>query len=386
MKQFSISLGKVYGIPISIHWTFWILIVWIVVNGFSAGQSISQVLWYVLFVLAIFTCVGLHELGHALAAKRFDIDTHSITFLPIGGLARLSHIPKNPRQELIITIAGPMVNLIIAMILGIVIMLLGNGMAIITEDTEFVASINADNFMFMLLTVNISLFIFNMIPAFPMDGGRVFRALLSFRLPRFKATSIAVRTGQAFAILFVLLGLLYNPFLIVIAIFISISAQSELRDIHFSESLIQYKASDLLMQKFELFSEDQSLSDAATEIIKGQDKVFVVKDEFGPTGFFTKNDILKGLSELSQKTKLKNIMQTNLQWVKEDQNAAAVWELMKNEKLPILLVGDQDQLRGIINFENLQEFIQISASQKSFLIKEENSFHKEWALNSKSST
>jgi len=379
MKQYSISLRKLFGIPITIHWTFWILIVWIVVNGVMKGQSSSQLLWYVLFVMAIFVCVGLHELGHALAAKRYGIKTHSITFLPIGGVARLMKIPDKPKQELIITIAGPMVNIIIALVLGIVL-LLTKRIPFSAENLDLITSINASNFLFMLFLINIMLFIFNMIPAFPMDGGRIFRALLSFVFPRLKATRLAVRVGQGFAIVFVLLGLLYNPFLIVIAIFITLGAQTELQDVKFSKTLDQYKASDLMMRKFEIFNEDQSLYSAVTEILRGQDKVFIVKDDYGPTGFFTKNDILKGLSEMGQKTMLKNIMRTNLNWVKENQNGVTIYDLMKKEQLPILLVGDQNQLSGIINFENIQEFIQLQASQKKFLKKEELSFQNEWGI------
>lgn len=379
MKQYSISLRKLFGIPITIHWTFWILIVWIVVNGVMKGQSSSQLLWYVLFVMAIFVCVGLHELGHALAAKRYGIKTHSITFLPIGGVARLMKIPDKPKQELIITIAGPMVNIIIALVLGIVL-LLTKRIPFSAENLDLITSINASNFLFMLFLINIMLFIFNMIPAFPMDGGRIFRALLSFVFPRLKATRLAVRVGQGFAIVFVLLGLLYNPFLIVIAIFITLGAQTELQDVKFSKTLDQYKASDLMMRKFEIFNEDQSLYSAVTEILRGQDKVFIVKDDYGITGFFTKNDILKGLSEMGQKTMLKNIMRTNLNWVKENQNGVTIYDLMKKEQLPILLVGDQNQLSGIINFENIQEFIQLQASQKKFLKKEELLFQNEWGI------
>jgi len=329
--------------------------------------------------MAIFVCVGLHELGHALAAKRYGIKTHSITFLPIGGVARLMKIPDKPKQELIITIAGPMVNIIIALVLGIVL-LLTKRIPFSAENLDLITSINASNFLFMLFLINIMLFIFNMIPAFPMDGGRIFRALLSFVFPRLKATRLAVRVGQGFAIVFVLLGLLYNPFLIVIAIFITLGAQTELQDVKFSKTLDQYKASDLMMRKFEIFNEDQSLYSAVTEILRGQDKVFIVKDDYGITGFFTKNDILKGLSEMGQKTMLKNIMRTNLNWVKENQNGVTIYDLMKKEQLPILLVGDQNQLSGIINFENIQEFIQLQASQKKFLKKEELLFQNEWGI------
>jgi len=380
MNQFSISLGKIFGIPVSVHWTFWILIVWIVVMGMISGSSGEELFWNVLLVLAAFICIGLHELGHALAARRFGISTKSITFLPIGGVAMLSRIPKNPKQELIISIAGPLVNVLIAFVLAM--LLLFNGVMVFSTQTlESVTTINANNFLLILFSINITLFLFNLVPAFPMDGGRIFRALLAMVFSRLRATNMAVKIGQAFAVLFVLLGLLYNPFLIVIAIFILLGAQSELDFVKTSEALNQYQASDLMMRKFEIFKEDQVLTKAVTEILKGQDKVFVVKKEEVIKGFFFMNDILKGLSELGQEAKLKNITRTKLRWVQENQNAATVWELMKKEQLPVLFVGQPNHLIGIINSENIQEFIQLQTSNNNFLIKEKNSIPNALSLN-----
>jgi len=119
MNQYSISLGKVFGIPISIHWTFWILVLWIIISGLTQGETAVELIWHILFIFCVFICIGLHELGHALTARRYGIQTKQITFLPIGGLASLSKIPTKPVEELIVTIMGPMVNVVIAMLLGL---------------------------------------------------------------------------------------------------------------------------------------------------------------------------------------------------------------------------------------------------------------------------
>lgn len=379
MKQFSISLGKAFGIPISIHWTFWMLVIWIVFTGVVEGQSVADLLWHVVFVFTVFACVGLHELGHALMAKRYGIQTDSIVFLPIGGVASLSRIPKEPKKELIITLAGPMVNVIIALVIYLILMVTGK-LGNIIGQIENITAITSNNLLFMLFMANVMLFLFNLIPALPMDGGRIFRSLLAMKISRVKATKLAVKVGQVFAILFVLLGLFSNPFLIVIAVFILLGAQSELEQVKTSETLSHYASSDLMMQNYTVFNEDQILDVAAKEIIKGQESVFLVRDKIGIVGYFVKNDLIKGLSQIGKNAKLKYILNINLKWVSPDLNATHVYDLMIQEKLPIILVGGNGILEGVINMENLQELVLIDRSQAKFQDKEETSLSKEWAF------
>jgi len=380
MNQYSISLGKVFGIPISIHWTFWILVFWIVITGVSKGESSNELVWYVLFIFAVFACIGLHELGHALTAKRYGIETKKITFLPIGGLASLSKLPKEPNKELMVTIMGPMVNVFIAFALGIYLSVTGQ-LNYFAENADQYNSIDGSNFLMVLFFTNIALFVFNMVPAFPMDGGRILRALLSMRMGQVRATKIAVQIGQIFAILFVFLGLYTNPFLIIIAIFIIISARSELIAVQSNESLANYTALDIMMRKYTIFREDQLLEAASEEIINGQENIFLVKDNHGIVGYFTKNDIIKGLSKIGKKTSVKKIMNIDLKWVKRRTNASAIWEMMTQDKSPVILVGENAFLEGMINMENLQEWLLIHSSEKKFESKEEKVMSKEWAFN-----
>ena len=153
MDKASISLGKPFGIPTSIHWTFWILIVWIIYINASQGQSGGETIWYILFVFAIFGCVILHELGHSLAAKRYGIQTRSITILPIGGVAILEKIPENPKQELIVAFAGPLVNIVIAALLLFYLSLSGD-LILSFSDVEEMTHINGGNFLINLLLVS----------------------------------------------------------------------------------------------------------------------------------------------------------------------------------------------------------------------------------------
>jgi Zn-dependent protease len=209
-------LGKFSGIDVRIHWTFLLLPTWIYVSNLAAGTGAVAATVAVLFILAIFACVLLHEMGHALMARRFGIPTHDITLLPIGGLASLQRMPRQPWQELAIAVAGPAVNVIIASAIFV-------GMLLIDPIAG-----PASSFVTQLAIVNVILVVFNMLPAFPMDGGRVLRSVLAMTMPYASATRIAANVGQVTAIGFGLLGLLSgNLMLVLIAGFIILAARGE---------------------------------------------------------------------------------------------------------------------------------------------------------------
>jgi Zn-dependent protease len=220
----SLNLGRYAGIAVKIHWTFSFLLIFVVVAELSRGASLNEVLFTLGFVLAIFLCVVLHEYGHALTARRYGINTDQIVLLPIGGIANIQKMPKKPKQELVIAIAGPLVNVVIAAILALFLPLeelTGREEAVMTEAPT------AENFFLLLFSINIILVLFNAIPAFPMDGGRVLRALLAMAMPRLKATKVAARIGQLFSLLFIVAGFFYNPWLVLIGIFVFFAANSE---------------------------------------------------------------------------------------------------------------------------------------------------------------
>jgi Zn-dependent protease len=203
-KKWSLYLGDFSGIKVYIHWTFLILVGWIFLLHAQRGNGWLAGLGGVAFILALFACVVLHEFGHALTAKRYHIQTRDITLYPIGGIARLDSLPQKPGQELLVALAGPAANLVIAGLLWLYMHSFGT-----LPDWSVLE--NADQkqnlpFVFNLFAANIILAVFNLVPAFPMDGGRVLRALLAFNMDRTKATRIAAGIGQFLAILFVFFG------------------------------------------------------------------------------------------------------------------------------------------------------------------------------------
>ena len=221
--RWSIRLGRVFGIPVNLHLTFLLLLGLIGANQIVQTGTLSAAFGAVGFIVAIFTCVALHEFGHALAARRFGIRTRDVTLLPFGGLARLERMPRDPVQELWIALAGPAVNVAIAGILGFALVMTGAGQLMLGTPSLF-----GGTFFARLLVVNVILALFNLLPAFPMDGGRVLRALLAMRFSYVRATGIAATVGKGMALLFGLLGLFGNPMLIFIAVFVWFGGSAEL--------------------------------------------------------------------------------------------------------------------------------------------------------------
>lgn len=223
--RWSIRLGKIAGIQLYLHWTFLILLGLVFFTDLGKGIGLPGATQALLFVLVLFACIVLHELGHALAARRYGIPTRDITLLPIGGIARMERMPREPRQELWVALAGPLVNVGIAAVLLIALV------ALHYTRVQFLAAQSV--FLWFLLQANLFLIAFNLLPAFPMDGGRVLRALLARRLEYVRATRIAARIGQVMAVLFVLAGIYslfsghQSPMLMLIGVFIFFGARNE---------------------------------------------------------------------------------------------------------------------------------------------------------------
>jgi Zn-dependent protease len=214
-------IGRIAGIDIHVHYTFLLLLAWVGVQHYAAHGDLGETMSGLAFIVTLFGIVVLHELGHALTARRFGIRTRNIILLPIGGVAQLERMPEEPRQELLVALAGPAVNMVLAAGLY-VILALGQGLSPVGDSLRI-----GGRFLEQLFWVNVSLAFFNLIPAFPMDGGRVLRALLALRMDRVRATAVAARIGQGIALLLVFLGFFYNPMLILIGLFVWFGAAEE---------------------------------------------------------------------------------------------------------------------------------------------------------------
>jgi Zn-dependent protease/predicted transcriptional regulator len=352
------KLGTVAGIGIFMHWTFVLLIAFIVIVNYKNGQSPEQIAWSVLFILCVFCTVLLHELGHALVAKKYNINTKSITLLPIGGIARLERLPEKPTEELLVAIAGPIVNLILAAITQFFILIPRDSEELVTQLSS---GINSQNFFLNFYLVNLTLAIFNLIPAFPMDGGRILRALLAFKLNRNKATIIAVRIGQFIAVGFIFIGIISNPLLILIGIFVVFSAQIEAESVNFKNLLEDYTAGDVAMKEYQTIGAEEKIKKAIAIILNSEHKKFLVKQNDIVVGILNKKQILKTLSEKGDEEYIYNVMDRNLYYIDINVPLEKIIDSVYENKSTVLLVKEKDRLIGILDADIVSEFVLINS-------------------------
>jgi Zn-dependent protease/predicted transcriptional regulator len=357
--KYSLSLGRIAGISVFVHWTFLILIGWIVYINLRMGHDTIDILWSVFFILTLFACVTFHELGHALAARRYNIKTKNITLLPIGGLAQLESIPEKPKEELVVALAGPLVNIVIAFVLYPFVALGPE----ITEEFDL-TKLSHHNFLASLMIVNIWLAVFNMIPAFPMDGGRVLRALLAFKFDRAVATRMAASVGQLLAIGFVLIGFFYNPFLIFIGVFIFLGAQAEAQHAESKSQLKGFTVADALMRDIPKLRPDDSIRHSIDMLLDTQNRNFIVVDGTEVMGTLSRDEIIRALREGKEQAAVSEAMNKDFISLEVDMPLEEAWmklQLARKAAAPVFASG---QLVGMLDTENIAEFLMVNQARQ----------------------
>lgn len=358
--KWSTRIGQFAGIGVYIHWTFWLLIGWIVFSHLSQGNGVAAALEGVGFIAAIFACVVLHEFGHALTAKHYGIMTRDITLLPIGGVARLERIPEDPRQELWVAIAGPAVNVVIAAILFVVLLTL-HGIESVTD-----VQVVGGDFLAKLMLVNIVLVVFNMIPAFPMDGGRVLRALLARKMSYVRATQTAAHVGQLIAIGFGVLGIFTNFFLLFIAIFVYLGAQQEAHGVLMRSVMKGVPVREAMVTRFRVLDEDDDVQQAARELLAGDQHDFPVVADGRFVGLLTRSDLTTAIAEGQLHQPVKEIMRKDCRGVEANAMLDETFAAMREETCPAMPVLSNGEIIGVVNLENIGEWMMIqSATQET---------------------
>jgi Zn-dependent protease len=350
----------VFGIDLFVHFTFLILLAFIVFAQYSATQSWALAGLEVLFILLVFGIVVLHELGHALAARQFGVRTRDITLLPIGGVARLERIPENPFQEFVIAVAGPAVNVVLAA--GCFLWLVATG-----DLSSWVArNLGDPGFVERLLMVNIGLVVFNMIPAFPMDGGRVLRSILAMGLDYVHATNIAATIGQGIAVLMGIFALLQGwPILALVAFFIWMGAAQEARFVATRASVAGIPVRRAMISAFQVAEAQTPLAAVAQSILQGFQQDFPVVEEDRVIGILSRHDLLKALPTSDPSVSVADVMQRQFASIGPDEPLSdAIQKLQECEgrALPVLAGG---RLVGLLTAEKLSEFLLVqSAAQQ----------------------
>jgi Zn-dependent protease len=355
-----LKLGSISGIKIEVHWTFILLLIWVAFLEIKQGANLDRILFNEALIVVLFVCVVLHEFGHALTAKRFNINTKKIMLLPIGGVATLEKMPEKPGQELLVAFAGPAVNVVIAILLAIIVPVKSyfNFDAVVLEEVLYQPTFQ--NFLFYLFIANVMLVVFNLIPAFPMDGGRVLRALLSFKLGRVTATKIAAGIGQGLAILFFILGLFFNPFLILIAFFIFFGAYGENQLVKQNSLLEGHVAKEATLKNITLLSPTNSVQEVIDILLAGSEKDFVVLENEKIVGVLTQKAIIENAKKPS--LLVGAIMDETFRLIDASTAITIVLESIGKEKKDFFPVTEEGTLIGAIDRTNISEFILLKTS------------------------
>ncbi len=350
------KLGRFAGIDVYIHATFLLIIAFVGWSHWSRGLGWQGVFEGILFVLAIFACVVLHEYGHALTARKFAIKTRDITLYPIGGVARLERMPERPIQELWVALAGPAVNVLIAAALFIWLVL--------TESLRPFGelTVTAGPFLERLLAANLFLVVFNLLPAFPMDGGRVLRALLAMRLEYTRATNIAAGIGQGMALLFGLIGLFGNPTLLFIAFFVWIGAAQEASMVQMKSALAGIPVSRAMLTDFKALCGDDPLSRAVELILQGSQHDFPVLANGRVVGVLTRDELIKALSHGAPPALVGEVMQRDFLEVESGEMLESVFSRVQQCQCHTVPVTRAGALVGLVTSENIGEFLMIQAA------------------------
>ena len=351
----SFPIARLFGSELRVHATFFLILIWIGWIGYAEGGTAAAV-ENVFFILALFACVVAHEYGHALTARRYGIRTPDITLLPIGGLARLERMPEKPGQEITVALAGPAVNVVI----WAVLMLVLGGRMVPVEDMISSGG-TLEGFLSRLAGVNLFLAVFNLLPAFPMDGGRVLRAALATRMSRVRATEIAAGAGRVLAFGMGFLGLMSgNPMLILIGVFIFIAAGAEAQDVSMRSLSKRFAARDAMITSYEALHPEDTLHAAGQALIRTTQAEFPVLDAAGlPLGLLTRNRIFAGLGDpAAQMTSLSAIALDPLPCVPVTASLTELLDLMHQHNASAVAVCAPDgRALGYVSRENLGEFM-----------------------------
>jgi Zn-dependent protease/CBS domain-containing protein len=350
----SVNIGSIAGTAVRIHITFLIFLAWIFAAGWASGGATAA--WSgLVFLILLFACVLAHEFGHILTARAFGVPTPDVTLLPIGGVARLERIPEAPWEEFLIAIAGPLVNVVIAVGLAT---LMGADLS-----AQHLAAMESSKVSLVdrLAEVNLFLALFNMIPAFPMDGGRVLRALLAIRLGHVRATEVAAMIGQAFAFVLGFAGLLWNPLLIFIAIFVYLAASSEAQLVTVRAMARGVPVSAAMMTEFATLTPDEHIDAAVETLLRTSQSEFPVIDpDHRIVGLLGRADMIRALKQLGPDARVSQAMTTGIPTISHRRTLDEAFRLLQEKSVPAVGVVDATgRLIGMITSETIGEMLMV---------------------------
>jgi Zn-dependent protease/CBS domain-containing protein len=358
--SWSLTIGRFGGTAIRIHFTFFLFLIWIWTVYYRQGGTTAA--WQgVLFVSLLFLCVLLHEFGHILVARRFGVKAPDVTLWPFGGIANLDQIPEKPSQEFLIAIAGPLVNVAIFLLL---LLYLGS-----TTPAAALMQVDESNvgLAAKLAGANLFLALFNLIPAFPMDGGRILRALLALKFSFARATEIAATVGQGFAVLLGIFGLFGNPMLVIIAIFVFFAASGEAGHVQMRQIARGAIVADAMITKFETLGPQSRVQDAMEALIRTTQKEFPVVDGAGKLrGVLTRDAMIRALQAHGPNAPVLDAMDAEVPTISARASLETALKTLSGQSKPVVgVLNAAGKLVGLLTAENLGEMMMIRSAKRS---------------------
>jgi Zn-dependent protease/CBS domain-containing protein len=352
--SWSLNIGKVAGTVVRVHITFLLFLAWIFAASYTTGGAATA--WNtLLFVVLLFLCVLLHEFGHIFTARAFGVPTPFVTLLPIGGVAQLERIPEEPWEEFLIAIAGPLVNVAITILLVVVAGAQLSPSTAGAVDNAQIAMVDR------LASVNLFLALFNLIPAFPMDGGRVLRAALASKFGYVRATELAASIGQVVAFGLGFIGLLYNPILIFIAIFVYLAASSEAHMVALRSVSRGVPVSSAMMTQFASLSPEAQIEEAVQTLLQTSQGEFPVVDGAGkPVGVLDRANLIRAIKQLGPDARVADAMNTEMPSVSHRATLEQTFKLLQMKQAPAVAVVDTTgKLVGLVTNETIAEMMML---------------------------
>ena len=370
----SVRLFRVWGIDVQVHWSFLLILAYGAFIYSGRSNPLVGALYGIVVILLLFVCVLLHEFGHALTAKYFKVNVPTITLLPIGGVAQLERMPRQPLQEFLIAIAGPAVNFVLTLLLlPVALLVVGMGMgsanpsSLLAYAQSRMMTPSLDGLLVYLAFTNFALGLFNLLPAFPMDGGRVLRSLLAMAMPYVRATRIAVMVGRLMAVVLAFVGLNGNIMLLLIAFFVYVGGRGELEAVESRYVLKDIRAKQALNREARQLYTSESIDKAIDLIMTTYQADFPVFD-LGSNfvGVLTRPHLVNVLRTDGREGRIVDVMipAQEIPVVGPETTLADVWDRMVEDHSRVVAVKEQGRFLGLLTLDDISELIQVVGATK----------------------